>query len=90
MRAYRFLVTGRVQGVGFRAYVQAEARRMGYTGWVRNRRDGSVEAVVAGLDPSRADFFRQRLQHGPGMPERVHFESTEAPEGDDFRIESTY
>jgi acylphosphatase len=41
-------ITGLVQGVGFRAFVQAEAERLGARGWVRNRRDRSVEALVAG------------------------------------------
>jgi acylphosphatase len=39
---------GRVQGVGFRAFVEDEAARTGVEGWVRNRRDGTVEAVFAG------------------------------------------
>ncbi len=42
------LVTGRVQGVGFRFYMERKARDLGVTGWVRNRRDGAVEAVVQG------------------------------------------
>ena len=41
-------VRGRVQGVGYRAFVEHEALRHGVEGWVRNRRDGSVEAVLAG------------------------------------------
>jgi len=41
-------VHGRVQGVGFRAFVEHEALKFGVGGWVRNRRDGSVEAVFAG------------------------------------------
>ena len=41
---------GRVQGVGFRAFVEDEAVRRGIGGWVRNRRDGAVEAVFAGSD----------------------------------------
>ena len=41
-------VTGRVQGVGFREAMRAEAVRLGVRGWVRNRQDGSVEAVVQG------------------------------------------
>jgi len=42
------VVRGRVQGVGYRAFVEDEARRRGLQGWVRNRRDNSVEAVFAG------------------------------------------
>jgi len=42
------IVRGRVQGVGFRAFVADEAIRRGLAGWVRNRRDGSVEALFAG------------------------------------------
>jgi acylphosphatase len=41
-------VRGRVQGVGYRAFVEDEARQRGLEGWVRNRRDGSVEAVFVG------------------------------------------
>jgi acylphosphatase len=42
------VVRGRVQGVGYRAFVEHEAQQRGLHGWVRNRRDGSVEAVFAG------------------------------------------
>jgi acylphosphatase len=42
------IVRGRVQGVGYRAFVEDEAGQRGLQGWVRNRRDGSVEAVFAG------------------------------------------
>jgi acylphosphatase len=45
---------GRVQGVGFRAFVEEEAVRTGVEGWVRNRRDGTVEAVFAG-DPKAVE-----------------------------------
>jgi acylphosphatase len=49
MSAIRHMVVhGRVQGVGFRAFVEDEASARGIEGWVRNRRDGSVEAVFAG------------------------------------------
>jgi acylphosphatase len=47
-KALRLIVEGRVQGVGFRAWMVDVAGRAGVDGWVRNRRDGTVEAVVAG------------------------------------------
>jgi acylphosphatase len=43
-------VTGRVQGVGFRAWTQAQAEDLGLRGWVRNERDGSVRALIVGPD----------------------------------------
>ena len=46
--ATRIVVSGRVQGVSFRAYARAEAIRLGLRGWVRNRADGTVEALAAG------------------------------------------
>lgn len=41
-------ISGRVQGVGFRFYMERKARELGIAGWVRNRRDGSVESVIQG------------------------------------------
>jgi acylphosphatase len=47
-RTVRLIVSGRVQGVGYRAFVEDQAEARGLSGWVRNRRDGSVEAVLHG------------------------------------------
>lgn len=61
-RGYR--VTGRVQGVGFRAYVRREARALGVDGWVRNAADGSVEAEAMAETPV-LEAFEDRLRQGP-------------------------
>ncbi|MHC2251692.1 acylphosphatase [Bradyrhizobium embrapense] len=50
-------ISGRVQGVGYRAWVDEQASVRGLEGWVRNRRDGSVEAVFAGPDDVVADMI---------------------------------
>jgi len=68
MSAPRFIrrvtIRGRVQGVGFRAWTEHEARRRALEGWVRNRRDGSVEAVFAGLPEKVADMI-EACRRGP-------------------------
>jgi acylphosphatase len=55
--ASRLLIHGRVQGVGFREAMRIEAERLAVTGWVRNRRDGTVEAVVAGSGDAVAQLI---------------------------------
>ncbi len=60
------IVTGRVQGVGFRQFVAATARELGITGWVRNRADGSVEAVVAGTTEA-VQTMLERTRRGPAF-----------------------
>lgn len=50
-------IRGRVQGVGYRAWTADEARRRGLEGWVRNRRGGSVEAVLSGAEDVIADML---------------------------------
>lgn len=58
------VVRGVVQGVGFRYYTQAEARRLGLAGFVRNRTDGAVEAELEG-DAVSVRAMLAWLQHGP-------------------------
>lgn len=58
------MITGRVQGVGYRAWTADTARRHGLTGWVRNRRDGSVEALFAGPATVVAEMVAL-CRHGP-------------------------
>ncbi|MEW5864440.1 MAG: acylphosphatase [Pseudomonadota bacterium] len=58
------LIRGRVQGVGFREAMRREAIARGCTGWVRNRRDGSVEAVVQG-DPAAVEAVLAWARRGP-------------------------
>ncbi len=58
------LVRGRVQGVGYRAFVEHEALRRGIEGWVRNRRDDSVEAVFAGAQ-EKVDAVIEACRRGP-------------------------
>ncbi len=63
-RSVRVRITGRVQGVGYRYWTEAVAADLGLAGWVRNRRDGSVEALFAG--PADAvDEMLARCRDGP-------------------------
>ena len=58
------IVRGRVQGVGFREYLRREAERLGVTGWVRNRHDGTVEAMVHG-SPDEVAQVLNWMRRGP-------------------------
>jgi len=63
-RALRFVVRGRVQGVGFRYFVARHARQLGLCGYARNRRDGSVEVVAVGGAAALA-ILASKLRLGP-------------------------
>ena len=62
--ARRYLVRGRVQGVGFRWYVEREAHTLGIAGWVRNNHDGSVEVLAQG-NRDQLSGLHSRLREGP-------------------------
>lgn len=63
-RSVLVTVTGRVQGVGFRAWTQARAKGLGLSGWVRNKPDGSVSALLVG-PPEAVETMLERLREGP-------------------------
>ena len=72
----RFVVTGRVQGVGFRWFAQSCAARLGLRGWANNREDGTVEAEAEG-DAQALMEFERRLRAGPGSAQVDGVEVTE-------------
>ena len=62
----RVVIRGRVQGIGFRAWTEHEARRRALDGWARNRRDGAVEALFAGPPDTVADMI-EACRRGPPL-----------------------
>jgi acylphosphatase len=80
--ARRFIVSGRVQGVGFRYFAQDAARREGLHGYVLNRDDGTVEAVAEG-DAESVDRFERALRRGPSRSrvEQVMIDETNPDQG---------
>lgn len=82
----KFIVSGRVQGVGFRAFVLRLAREHGLVGEVWNTRAGNVEIVATGDD---LEAFQRALSSGPGRVERVHVEPAQETDAIEFTIGST-
>jgi acylphosphatase len=76
-QANRYIVSGRVQGVGFRYFVRREAQALGLAGWVRNLPDGRVEAFIEGL-PAQIAQMETLLAQGPSMSRVESIESSEA------------
>ena len=90
--ARRFIVRGRVQGVGFRWFVEREAHILGIAGWVRNNSDGSVEVFAQGTRDQLLGL-RSRLREGPRAARVDAVEESEARMGpvvNSFRIEGAW
>ena len=77
------VVRGHVQGVSFRYYTQAEAERLGLTGWVRNLRDGAVEVAAEGPRPT-LEAFLSFLHQGPPSAQVTEVRSEWAPANGEF------
>ena len=86
-KSVHIAIRGRVQGVGFRYWVASEAEARGLDGWVRNRRDASVEVVFAGSKALVDDMLVQ-CSVGPRMASVSDIEmlETDADTGQGFRI----
>jgi acylphosphatase len=80
-RTVRLRIEGRVQGVGFRAFVEREAAAHRLDGWVRNRRDGGVEVVITG-PPSRVEAMIDRCHAGPRGSRVDMLKVLDAPEAE--------
>jgi len=90
--ARRFVVRGRVQGVGFRWFVEREAHMLGIAGWVRNNADGSVEVLAVG-SRDQLSGLRSRLRQGPRaarVDDVQELEAKAVPELNTFRIEGAW
>ena len=85
MKSVRALISGKVQGVWYRAWTAGEADKLGLTGWVRNRADGTVEALFCGPAGS-VDAMLAKCRKGPPLArvDAIAVEPAEAPEGAGF------
>jgi acylphosphatase len=76
MKARRYLISGRVQGVGFRSFAAKAAHQLGVTGWARNLGDGRVEVHANGTS-RQLDDLESRLRQGPAWADVRGFEVLE-------------
>ncbi len=86
MAAKRLIIAGRVHGVGFRDWLMVHAEAAGVSGWVRNRLDGTVEALIAG-DTAAVEELVRLCRRGPrmAMVTSIEEEFSEAPAEPGFR-----
>lgn len=89
-RTVHVRIEGRVQAVGFRAWVEEEASALGLDGWVRNRRDGTVEAAFGG-DPDAVAEMLRRCERGPpaARVSRIEIVAEGLSVAPGFRVERT-
>ncbi len=80
----RLIVRGHVQGVGYRNYLEYKALQLGVSGWVRNRLDGSVEAVVHGA-PQAVTAIIECAQRGPRASQVSGVTISDVAVAEDFR-----
>jgi acylphosphatase len=90
MLSLRLEITGHVQGVGFRYALRREATRRGVSGWVRNRRDGSVEALVRGEADAVQALVAWARRGPPGASvSEVKTSAAEEPAASGFELRPT-
>jgi len=85
---YKFLISGRVQGVWYRKFVSENAKKAGFKGYVKNLPDGRVEAVANIEDENRLKEFIDILKKGSpySKVENIEYEKIEDMQFDDFEI----
>lgn len=90
MRTVHLEITGRVQGVGYRDWTRREAVRLGLSGWVRNRPDGSVEALLQGKEEAVTGML-EACRHGPptARVDAIHATDADGVASGDFEIRPT-
>ena len=90
MEARHYIVMGKVQGVGYRFFVQKIARELALVGWVQNMPDGNVECTAMG-ENSNLEIFEKKIRKGPPLSRVVNMEKNklsayEVEHNEDFEI----
>ncbi|ERN08324.1 hypothetical protein AMTR_s00156p00090720 [Amborella trichopoda] len=90
VKTVKVSIKGRVQGVFYRKWTAENAQELGLKGWVRNRRDGSVEALFSG-EPSSVEEMEKRCRRGPpaSMVTGLNVSPVDEDPGDGFQLKPT-